>query len=140
MGNLTLSPIIYPQWITGGITVVAGVITAETASFFEFAPAGSSAVPAGVNYLIQGMRLANTSGVSVTVAIWRQNIGAGAFAGANENLVVPAIVIPPNSFAYPFFDVTTLWGAILQPGDQLYAGATAANVLTAAADGAIITL
>ena len=135
--SLVLSPMFQPQWITGPVTVVAGVVTAQSSNPLVFAPTGVTAVPAGVSYLIQRMQVTNTTGTPITLVIWR--IPSGGIVGANSNIVVPGIVIPANSYTYPYFIPKALQGIVLQPGDSLYAGTSTANTLTISGDGALIS-
>ena len=135
--SLVLSPMFQPQWITGTVTVAAGVVTAQSSNPLIFAPTGATVVPAGVSYLIQRMQVSNTTGVPITLVIWR--IPSGGVLGANSSIVVPGIVIPANSFTYPYFIPKALQGIVLQPGDALFAGTSTPNTLTVSADGAIIS-
>jgi hypothetical protein len=136
--SLTLSTMFQPQWISGVITVSSGTIATGTGNQLVFATSGSPAVvPANVTgYLLSAVRVANTSGTPITFAAWR--VPFGGTPGANVDLICPPIVIPAASQAYPWFIVKSLQGAILNPGDSVYMGATTPNLLSVSGDGAVL--
>jgi hypothetical protein len=71
----------------------------------------------GVTALIKGMRLVSTDASPRTCKIWHDG-------AADVNLILPAVTIDPNGFAE---NDTTV---ILEPGDTLYAQASAATSIT----------
>lgn len=126
MALYSLSPIFQPQYI------------ANAAALLVFGTGGSpTVVPAGFNYQISVAHVANRTGAPVSLEVWRVPNGA---AQDNEHIIVPTINIPAATQTSPYFDLTALWGAVLQPGDGIYALAGAASSLIIQADGAVITL
>ena len=124
MAVYNLSPIFQPQYV------------GDPAAALAFAPPGAgSVVPTSYNYQIYTCRVANTTNAPVSLQVWRVPAGA---EGDNQHLVVPSINIPVASQTFPDFDVTALWGAVLQPGDSIWAQASVANALIIQADGAVI--
>lgn len=125
MPSYTLSPIFNPQFI------------ANAAAALVFSTLGApSAVPANQSYRLEVLRVANQTNAPVTLQIWRVNSG-----GANDaqHTVTPlTVIIPPATQTFPHFDVTALWGAVLLPGDAIWAVAGSAAALNAWGDGAII--
>ena len=124
----SLSVIYQPQFVANAATKL---------SFFpSVAAANPLIVPAGFFFQISVMRVANVSTAPVGLTVWRVPSGS---ANANANVVVPQTVnVPIASNTFPQFDVTALWGAVLQPGDSIYALASAASALVVQADGAIL--
>lgn len=124
----SVSVIYQPQFVANSATKL---------SFFpSVAAANPLIVPAGFLFQISVMRIANVSTAPVGLTIWRVPSGS---SNANANVVVPqAVNVPIAAATFPQFDVTALWGAILQPGDAIYALASAASALVVQADGAII--
>jgi hypothetical protein len=126
MAVYNLSPIFAPQFVaTGG------------AAQLTFAPPGAGLlVPAGYNYQIAVLRVVNLAGAPVSLKLWRVPAGSAA---DDQHVVCPTINIPVATQTFPYFDVTALWGAVLQPNDCIYALAGAGNALTLQGDGAVIT-
>lgn len=124
MSVYSLAPIFKPQYIANGAP------TALTLA------SGGTTVGANTNQQIAVMRVANVTGAPVTLEIWRVPSGASADA---QHIVVPSINIPVATQSFPWFDITALWGAILQTGDAIFAQAGAASALVVQADGALIT-
>lgn len=125
MAVYNLSPMLEPQYVANG-----------AAAKLTLAPPGAgTVVPASYNYLISVCRVANNSGAPVSLELWRVPSGASQ---DNQHIVVPSINIPVASQTFPYFDVTALWGAVLQPGDALWALAGAGSALVIHADGAVI--
>lgn len=120
-----LSPIFEPQYAASG-----------AAAALVFQPGGTT-VKAGYNYQIATMRVSNVTNAPVSLGIYRIPSGS---AVDNVNLVVPSINIPVAASTQMDIDLTALWGAVLVPGDAIYALAGAATSLVITADGAVITL
>jgi hypothetical protein len=110
------------------------VSTAATA--LTFAPGvGGSVVPPNYAYQISTLRVSNVTAAPVTLQVWRVPSGSTPIA---VNLVVPSINIPVAAATQMDIDLTALWGAVLQPGDSIYAEAGAASSLVIQGDGAVI--
>lgn len=125
MPTYALSPVYDPQNIANA---AAALILAT--------PGGGSVVPANLAIQISVLRVANNSNAPVTLEVWRVPAGAAA---DNAHVVVPVITVPVATNTFPQFDVTALWGAVLQSGDAIWAVAGAANALIVQADGVVIT-
>jgi hypothetical protein len=126
MAVYNLSPIFDPQYVPS----VAGKLTFAT-------PSSPTVVPASYNYQISVCRVANNSGSPVSLEIWRVPSGDSA---DNQHIVVPSINVPAASQTFPWFDVTALWGVVLQPGDAIYAVAGTASALVIQADGVVVQI
>jgi hypothetical protein len=110
---------------------------ANAAAALVFAtPGAPTAVPANTNYQISVLRVANVTNAPVTLSVWRVPSGA---ADDNQHLVIPSINVPVATQSIPDLDLTALWGAVLQPGDAIWAVAGSASALTIQGDGAVIT-
>lgn len=109
----------------------------NAAAALTFAPTGATAVPAGYNYQIAVLRVANITGAPVSLEIWR--VPSGAFDD-NQHLVIPQVNVPVASQTFPDLDITALWGAVLGAGDAIWAVAGAANSLVIHGDGAVIQI
>lgn len=129
MAFYNLSPIFQPQFV------------GSAAAALTLAPAPGGAptiVPPLYAYQIGVLHVTNVSAGAVSLTIWRVPAGA---ANDNQHVVVPATVtIPVASATAPHFDVTALWGAVLMPGDAIWALAGAPSTLSIQGDGAVITL
>lgn len=123
--TITPSPLFQPQF-------VAAVPTA-----LVFAPKGSTVVPNNFTYQILTCHVVNTGGgAPVSLSLWR--VPAGSTADA-EHVGVPATVtIPVGSSGVPWFTVEVLMGAVLGPGDSIWASAGGSSVLSISADGVVI--
>jgi hypothetical protein len=124
MSVYSLSPIFNPQFI------------ANAAAALTFAPAGGTVVPNNTLYQISVLRVANVTGNPQTLELWRVPNGA---ADDNQHIVVPQITIPVATSTFDHFDVTALWGAVLQAGDAIWAVCGNASALSIQGDGAVIT-
>jgi hypothetical protein len=123
----TLSPLFQPQYANG-----------SAATALAFATAGNpTTVPAGYSYQIATLRVSNVTAAPVTLEVWRVPVGSAA---DNQHLVIPSISIPVAASTQMDIDLTALWGAVLEPGDAIYAEAGAASSLVISGDGAVITL
>jgi hypothetical protein len=126
MAVYNLSPIVEPQYV------------AATSAALALAPPGAgSAVPAGYYYQIAVCRVSNVTNAPVSLQVWRVPSGASA---DNAHMVLPPINVPVASQTFPDFDLTTLWGIVLRPGDAIFAIAGAASSLVIHADGAVIQI
>jgi hypothetical protein len=124
MPSYTLSPMFDPQFVPGAVAAL------------PFATTGNpTAVPAGAAYQIAVARVANVTNQPVNLTLWRVPQGAAA---DTQHLVVPQIAIPPASASFPWMDLSTLWGIVLQPGDSIVALASVAAALVIHADGVIV--
>lgn len=100
-------------------------------------------MPAGYNFVINTIKIVNNStsggggGASEQISVWRVNNGAST---TNDHNIVPPVFVPPASISFPWFDLTALWGAVMQEGDYIYMGCGTANICSVHADGAIIAL
>lgn len=122
-----LSPIYRPQYVANAATKL---VLASAAA--------GDVVPAGYNYLVNVMRAINITSAPVSLKVWRVPSGA---ANDDQHIVVPVtVLVPVASQTFPLFDVTALWGAVLQPGDSVYGLAGAASSIVIEADGAVIQL
>lgn len=102
------------------------------------AAADRTVVPANYNFEIITMRVTNVLPTSVSLTLWRLPAGSTV---DDEHLVMPATVnVPTASNTSPWFDVGVLWGAVLAPGDAIWALAGLADALSIMADGAIIQI
>lgn len=125
MAVYSLSPLFQPQYV------------ANAAAKLVFATQGApSVVPASVNYQISVLRVANKTGSPATLKMWRVPSGA---TDDDQHVVVPVVTIPVATQTYPWFDVTCLWGAVLQPGDAIWALSGTASALVIQGDGAVVT-
>lgn len=124
MSTYALSPLFEPQY--------AG--SSAAALTFALAGAGTT-VPANTNYQISVMRVANNSAAPVTLKIWRVPSGSSA---DDAHLVVPVITIPVATQTFPYFDITSLWGAVLRPGDAIWAIAGTVSTLVIHGDGVVV--
>jgi len=124
---------------TNLITIYQPQFVPNAAAGLIFAPvpaAGLAVVPALFNFLILTMRVTNVTAAPVPLTIWRVPAGA---VNDNQHLVIPNTVnVPTATAATPWFDVGALWGALLQPGDAIWAVAGSANALSISGDGAIV--
>lgn len=126
MAVYNLSPIFQPQLVAAG------------SAQLPFATPGSPlVVPAQYNYQIAVAHVANLAGNPVSFKAWRVPAGAAA---DDAHVVVPLINIPVATNTFPYFDLTALWGAILQPGDSIYAQAGQAGALVIQGDGAVVQI
>ena len=91
-------------------------------------------VPKNYNYIVGELRVANVTASAVTLSVWRCPVGTTPVAG---NCVINNIIVPPATQTFPDFDVTALWGAVLQPGDSVYMQAGTASALNAWGDGIV---
>lgn len=129
MSIYNLQTIYNPQWISD---VAAALILQPSVA------AGGSVVPANFSFLFNSMRVTNVTTAPVALTMWR--VPAGATTD-NQHLVIPASVrVPIASNTTPWFDIGVLWGAVLNPGDAIWAQAATANALSIIADGAVIQL
>ena len=125
MAIYSLSPMFQPQYAAGS----AAALTFAT-------PGAPSAVPAGFVYQLSVLRATNVTGSPVTLKIWRVPSGASDDA---VHVVIPATVtIPVASQAAPHFDITALWGAVLQAGDAIWALAGSASAIVIQGDGLVV--
>lgn len=126
MAIYNLATLIEPQFIATSITALV------------WAPKGAgglTVVPALTNYIIGQIRVTNVTGTTpAAMALWRVPAGSTAIP---VNLVVPVVHIPPGTNTIPAFDATPLWGAVLLPGDAIFAEADTASALTIYADGIV---
>lgn len=121
----TITPIFEPQFIPAAAAGLA------------FAPAPTGiVVPPNVTYRIDQIRVTNVTGVACALTIWR--IPSGSANTAVNNVIPVTVVVPPSTLTAPQFDLTALWGAVLRPGDAIWAQAGAASALTIYGDGAVI--
>lgn len=119
------SPLFKPQYV-GNVSAALVLATAG-------AP---TVVPAQFNYQIQSVRVTNVTNAPVSLEVWRVPSGATADA---QHIVTPNTVnVPVGSNTYPHFDLTVLWGAVLQPGDAIWALAGSASALVIQGDGLVI--
>ena len=126
MALYNLSPMFQPQYVAAGSTQLV------------FATPGSPlVVPALYNYQIAVAHVANNASVQVSPKVWRVESGAAA---DDAHIILPSINVPVASNTFPYFDLTALWGVILQPGDSIYAEAGQASALVIQADGAVISI
>lgn len=124
MPSYTLTPLFEPQYV------------ASANAALQFAPQGGTvAVPSGVGYQIAVARVANVTAQAVALTVWRIPSGEGI---GNQYLVIPQISVPPASAACPALDLTPLWGAVLAPGDAIWAVAGSASALVIQGDGVVI--
>ena len=126
MAIYSLSPIFEPQYVAGA---AAALVFAT--------PGGPTVIPAGYNYQISVARVANKTGAPVSFKCWRVPSGS---TDDDAHIVVPAINIPVATSTSPYFDITALWGVVLQPGDAIWALAGAASSLILQGDGAVIQI
>ncbi len=126
MAVYNLTPIYLPQWVGNAATA----LTLAT-------PGAGTVVLASYNVQIAVARVANTTAAPVTLKVWRVPAGA---TDDDQHLVVPTINVPVASQTFPDFDVTTLWGVVLQPGDAIWMLAGSANALTVHADGVLVQI
>lgn len=122
MSVYNLSPIFSPQYVP--------IASAQ----LVFA-SGATAVPANLNYVISVLRVANNSGSPVSLQIWRVPAGASPDA---QHVVIPTINVPVATQTLPNLDLTALWGAVLLPGDAIYAVAGTVSALVIQGDGATV--
>lgn len=123
MAVYNLSPIFQPQFI------------GNAAAALVFA-SGGTVVPAGFNYQITVARVSNiTNNTPTTLKVWRVPNGS---VDDGQHIVCPTITVPIPSQTFPYFDLTALWGVVLQPGDAIWALAGSAGILTIHADGLVI--
>jgi hypothetical protein len=131
MSVYNLSPIFKPQFVAGPGSG-AGLVFAPSSA------AGGIVVPAGYNFQINTMRAINTGASPISLTVWRLPSGIGT---GNSQLMVPASVnLPVASNSTPWFDLGVLWGAVLAPGDGIWALAAVANTVVVVADGATIQI
>ena len=126
MPTYALSPVFNPQYCATGAAAALSLAT----------PGAGTVVPANLAIQIAVLRVANNSNAPVTLEIWRVPAGAAA---DNAHLVVPSVSIPVATNTFPQFDVTALWGAVLQAGDAIWAVAGSASALVIQGDGVVIT-
>ena len=125
MAVYNLSPIYQCQYI------------ANAAAKLTFAPAGGTVVPTGYQYQIAVFRVVNITSAPVTLKLWR--VSAAAATQVNENIVVPVtVLVPVATQTFPHFDVTVLWGAVLNAGDSIWGLAGSGSALSASADGVVV--
>jgi hypothetical protein len=121
-----LSPLFEPQFIAE--SAVAALVFAT--------PGNPTAVPSGYFYQIGVLRVTNIDNAPVTLTLYRVPSGSTAIA---VNTVVPVTVqVPVATQTFPHFDVTALWGAVLMPGDSIWALAGVASKLVIQGDGLVI--
>ncbi len=126
MAVYSLSPLFQPQFVAAGSTQLS------------FATPGAPlVVPPQYNYQISVAHVANLAGNPVSFKCWRVPAG---LAADDAHVVVPTINIPVATNTFPYFDLTALWGAILQPGDSIYAEAGQASALVIQMDGAVVQI
>lgn len=123
MSVYALATIFKPQFVGGA------------AAALTFAPTGVVAVPTGYQYQITVLHVANVTNAPVNLTMWRVPSGA---TNDNQHLVVPIISIPVASNTSPYFDVTALWGSVLNAGDAIFALAGSGSALSVQGDGVII--
>ncbi len=122
----SLSPLYQPQYVDAA----GAVLTFAT-------PTGPTIVPAGYNYQIDVARVANITGAPVSFKVWRVPSGA---TNDDAHIIVPSVNVPVATQTFPYFDITALWGIVLQPGDAIWALAGAATSLVIHADGAVVQI
>lgn len=126
MPSYALSPIFECQFIATG-----------AAAPFTFAPpGGGTVVPPNVFYQISSIRVINKGAPPTLLTMWRVPNGGGT---TDVNLCVPELIVPSPTQSFPWFDVTSLWGAILRPGDSIAGLAGTGAQLIVIADGSVIT-
>lgn len=125
MPDYSIAPLIEPQFIAASATAVT------------FAPPGSgTTVPANTVFRFATARVINVGSVPCALTVWRVPSGATQIPA---NQVVPVtVIIPVANNTFPHFDIQTLWGATLRPGDAIFAQAGIASALVIEGDGAVI--
>lgn len=101
-------------------------------------PSNPTAVPANYFYQIGVLRVANIDNIPVSLKLWRVPSGSTAI---DINTVVPVtVLVPVATQTFPHFDVTALWGAVLQPGDSIWGLAGVSSMLVVTGDGLVIQI
>lgn len=126
MAVYNLSPMFAPQFVAAGSTQ----LTFAT-------PGAPLIVPPLYNYQISVCHVANLAGNPVSFKAWRVPSGSAA---DDAHVIVPTLNIPVATNTFPYFDLTALWGAILQPGDSIYCEAGQASALVIQGDGAVVQI
>ena len=122
----SISALIQPQYV------------ANAAAALTLFPPSATTVPLSYAYQIQVMHVANKTAGPVAFTCWR--VPSGQSHG-DSNIVVPQFNIPSAAFpGQTQFDLTALWGAVLMPGDAIWALAGGASELIVQADGLVIQL
>lgn len=130
MSQTNLSNIYNPQFVPSA----AAALTFSPAS----AAGAPTVVPASYAFMILTMRVVNVSAAPVALTVWRVPSGS---ANDNQHLAIPATVnIPVASANAPWFDVGSMFGAVLNAGDAVWALAGTASTLSIMADGVTISL
>lgn len=128
MPSFDIVPIFEPQFVP------------NPAGKLAFA-AGGNIVPANTIYQIRSARVVVRNQFSpsfqVVVEVWRVPAG---FTNTADRIVMPLVFLPNPSSAFPWLELTVLWGAVLKPGDSIWALAGLANEVTIFADGIVVNL